>query len=165
MLEVVMARADPRETEVRRLIEELDRYQLSLYPAESNHLLDIETLAQPEMRFFSATVGGKVLGCGGIRLHEDYAEVKRVYVHPQARGLGLAKKIMAVLEAEAAAAGLTIARLETGVHQPEALGLYRALGYVDRGPFGEYPTDDPLSVFMEKRLIHNLPPRFAAEGD
>jgi len=149
---VVIARADPREPRVRVLIEELDAYQLSLYPAESNHLLDVGTLTQPQMRFFSVSVDGEVLGCGGIWLHEDYAEVKRVYVRPEARGLGLAKKIMARLEDEARAAGMKIARLETGIHQPEALGLYRALGYADRGPFGDYPTDDPMSVFMEKRL-------------
>jgi putative acetyltransferase len=152
MPDPVISRDDPTRPEVRVLIEELDRYQLSLYPPESNHLLDIETLAQPQMRFFSAAVDGEVLGCGGIWLHEDYAEVKRVYVLPRARGLGLARKIMAVLEGEARAHGLSVVRLETGTRQPEALGLYRALGYTDRGPFGEYPTDDPLSVFMEKLL-------------
>jgi putative acetyltransferase len=79
--------------------------------------------------------------------------VKRVYVSPAARGRGLAKKIMARLEDEARAAGMTIARLETGIYQPAALGLYRALGYADCGPFGDYPADDPMSVFMEKRLV------------
>jgi putative acetyltransferase len=151
--DIAIQPADPREPEVRRLVEELDRYQMALYPAESNHLLDIETLAQPQMRFFSVAVDGKIVGCGGIWLHEDYAEVKRVYVHPEARGLGLAKKIMARLEDEARSAGRTVARLETGIWQPEALGLYQALGYADRGPFGDYPTDDPLSVFMEKQLV------------
>ena len=151
-MNVVIAPADPREPRVRALIEELDAYQLSLYPAESNHLLDVGTLTQPQMRFFSAAVDGEVLGCGGIWLHANYAEVKRVYVRPVARGLGLAKKIMVRLEDEARAAGMAIARLETGIHQPEALGLYQALGYADRGPFGDYPTDDPMSVFMEKRL-------------
>jgi putative acetyltransferase len=151
-VKVVIAPADPREPRVRALIEELDAYQLSLYPAESNHLLDVGTLTQPQMRFFAAAVDGEVLGCGGIWLHADYAEVKRVYVSPKARGLGLAKKIMARLEDEARAAGMAIARLETGIYQPEALCLYRALGYADRGAFGEYPTDDPMSAFMEKRL-------------
>jgi putative acetyltransferase len=150
--DIAIQPADPREPEVQRLVEELDRYQMALYPAESNHLLDIETLAQPQMRFFSVAVDGKIVGCGGIWLHEDYAEVKRVFVHPDARGLGLARKIMARLEEEARLAGKTVARLETGVWQPEALGLYKALGYADRGPFGDYPTDDPLSVFMEKQL-------------
>jgi putative acetyltransferase len=149
---LVVARADPSAPSVRTLIEELDAYQLSLYPPESNHLLDIATLAAPQMRFFSAAAGGEALGCGGVWLHRDYAEIKRVYVRPAARGLGIARRIMAALEAEARAAGMRLARLETGVRQPEALGLYRALGYVECFAFGDYPADDPLSVFMEKRL-------------
>jgi putative acetyltransferase len=149
---VLITIADPAEVSVRVLIDELDQYMIPLYPAESNHLLDIETLRQPEMRFFSAVVGGDVMGCGGCWLHGDYAEIKRVYVSPKARGLGLAKKLMQRIEDEARASGKVIARLETGIHQPEAIGLYRALGYVDRGPFGDYPVDDPNSVFMEKVL-------------
>ena len=149
---IVIAPADPAELSVRVLIDELDAYQLSLYPAESNHLLDIETLRQAPMRFFAATAGGQVLGIGGCWLHGDYAEIKRVYVSSKARGLGLAKKLMDRIEAEARAAGKTIARLETGIHQPEAIGLYRRLGYAVRGPFGDYPVDDPNSVFMEKTL-------------
>ena len=143
--------ADPADPAVRVLIDELDAYLILLYPAASNHLLDIETLRQPQMRFFAATVGEAVLGCGGCWLHDDYAEIKRVYVSPKARGLGLARKLMQRIEDEARASGRMIARLETGIHQPEALGLYRALGYADRGPFGDY-ADDPNSVFMEKLL-------------
>jgi putative acetyltransferase len=150
-MEVVIDFADPAEPSVRILIEALDQYMIPLYPAESNHLLDIETLRKPAMRFFAAWVNGEVMGCGGCWLHSDYAEVKRVYVSPKARGLGLAKQLMERIEAEAVVSGMSIARLETGIHQPEALGLYRRLGYADRGPFGEY-GEDPNSVFMEKRL-------------
>jgi putative acetyltransferase len=147
----VIAIADPAEPSIRALIEILDGYLSGLYPAESNHLLDIEALRQPEMRFFAARAGENVLGCGGCWLHEDYAEIKRVYVSPRARGLGLAKRLMQRIEEEAVAHGRTIARLESGICQPEALGLYRKLGYSDCGPFGDYP-DDPNSVFMEKVL-------------
>ena len=143
--------ADPAEPSVRVLIEELDQYMIPLYPVESNHLLDIETLRQPEMRFFAASVDDEVVGCGGCWLHDGYAEIKRVYVSPKARGLGLAKKLMQRIEAEAVAHDKLVARLETGIHQPEALGLYRAIGYADRGPFGDY-AEDPNSVFMEKAL-------------
>lgn len=149
---VVIERADPREPSVRALIDELDAYQLSLYPAESNHLLDIETLVQPQMLFYSASVDGEALGIGGCWLHEDYAEIKRVYVSPRARGLGLAKTLMDHIEAQARAAGMTHARLETGIHQPEAIGLYRKFGYVECASFGDYPANDPNSVFMEKPL-------------
>lgn len=144
--------ADPADPPVRALVEELDAYLVPLYPAESNHLLDIAALCQPEMRFFAAFRGGEALAIGGCWLHADYAEVKRLYVTPAARGLGLAKRIMQRIEAEATACGRFIARLETGIHQPESLGLYRRLGYAGRAAFGDYPADVPNSVFMEKRL-------------
>ena len=150
--EVTITAANPAQPSVRILIDELDTYQLSLYPAESNHLLGIETLVRPQMRFFAAAVCGDVLGIGGCWLHEDYAEIKRVYVSPRARGLGLARKLMERIEDEARAHGMKLARLETGIHQPEAIGLYRKLGYVECGSFGDYPLDDPNSVFMEKIL-------------
>jgi putative acetyltransferase len=149
---VVITIADPAHPPVRAMVEELDAYLVPLYPAESNHLLDIETLRQPEMRFFAALRDEDVLAIGGCWLHGDYAEIKRIYVTPAARGLGLAKLIMQRVEDEAVACGRMIARLETGIHQPESLGLYRRLGYVDCGAFGDYPTDDPNSVFMEKVL-------------
>ncbi len=152
---VIVTIADPAHPPVRALVEELDQYLIPLYPAESNHLLDIETLRQPEMRFFAAFADEDhetALAIGGCWLHGDYAEIKRIYVTPSARGLGLAKKLMQRVEEEAALQGRMIVRLETGIHQPESLGLYRALGYVDRGAFGDYPADDPNSVFMEKRL-------------
>ena len=152
MTGVAITIADPADPSVRVLIDALDAYMIPLYPAESNHLLDIETLRQPPMRFFAASVDGEVLGCGGCWLHGDYAEIKRVYVSPAARGLGLAKTLMDRIEDEARMAGLKLARLETGIHQPEAIGLYRKLGYAERGPFGDYPPGDPNSVFMEKSL-------------
>ena len=142
----------PREASVRALIDELDAYQAVLYPAESNHGLDLDEMSQPAMRFFSITVDGEVMGCGGYWRHDDYGEVKRLYVSPKARGLGLGRKLMAHIEDAMRAEGLGLSMLETGVSQPEALGLYHALGYGFRGPFGDYPTDDPLSVFMEKHL-------------
>jgi putative acetyltransferase len=58
---------------------------------------------------------------------------------------------MAHLEHGAAEDGVSLLQLETGVRQPEALALYRGLGYVERGPFGTY-RPDPLCLFMEKRL-------------
>ena len=152
MTTVVITIADPAHPPVRAMVAELDAYLVPLYPAESNHLLDIETLRQPEMRFFAAHRGGEVVAIGGCWLHGDYAEVKRIYVTPAARGRGLAKRMMQRIEDEAMACGRLIARLETGIHQPESLGLYRRLGYVDRGAFGDYPADDPNSVFMEKVL-------------
>lgn len=74
-----------------------------------------------------------------------------MFVRPACRGQGLGQALLAFLETQAAAHGCRQLLLETGVSQPEALGLYQRAGYVRRGPFGSY-TDDPLSVFMSKPL-------------
>ncbi len=68
-----------------------------------------------------------------------------------ARGRGIARGILAALEQAARDEGVQLMQLETGVHSPEALALYRRAGYRERGPFGPY-APDPLSVFMEKSL-------------
>ena len=142
---------DPRGADYMRLLQASDDYAASLYPAESNHMLDIDTLLRPQMNFYGVLVDEVVKGCGGFWEHVDCVEIKRVFVDPSARGLGISRKLMAVLEDEARAKGFKTARLETGISQPEALGLYRSIGYVDCGPFGDYKLD-PLSVFMEKML-------------
>ena len=149
---VVIAREDPRQPEVQRLVRELDAMFEALYPAESNHLLDIETLAGEDTRFFVVRLKGEALGCGALWLHEEYGEVKRVYVRPQARGHRIGHLIMRRLEEEARMLALPLLRLETGIHQPEALGLFAAAGFAQCGAFGDYPGDDANSVFMEKRI-------------
>ena len=91
------------------------------------------------------------LGCVAMVACRDYAEVKRLYVPAQGRGRGLARALMAALEAQAKAAGKAFIRLETGDALVPAVALYRSLGYVARGPFGDYP-EHPASLFMEKAL-------------
>ena len=142
----------PRDPRARRLIDALDRLQTSLYPAESNHLDPIETLERDNVTFLAAFVGGEVVGCGAVkRISPCYGEIKRMYVEPRVRGRGVGSALMDGLESSLLDHGIDLARLETGVHQPEALTLYERRGYVRIGPFGEY-DDDPLSVFLEKRL-------------
>jgi putative acetyltransferase len=152
MESVVIAREDPRQPEVQRLVRELDAMFEALYPAESNHLLDIETLAGNDTRFFVVRLNGEVLGCGALWLRGDYGEVKRVYVRPEARGRKIGHLIMHRLEEEARMLALRLLRLETGIHQPEALGLFAAAGFTRCSAFGDYPADDANSVFMEKRI-------------
>ena len=152
MTDVTIALESPRQDDVARLIQELDAYQSALYPAGSNHLLDLPSLAAPNVRFAVARRGGEALGCGALRIDDaGYGEVKRMSGRPEARGLRLGRRILRCLEEEARREGLGCVRLETGIHQAAALTLYRAAGYVERGPFGEYEPD-PLSVFMEKTL-------------
>jgi len=144
---------DPRTPEVAAMINELDRYMIALYPAESNHLVDIEVLTRPNVRFFAAKVFDSFQGCGAIMIHGgDYAEVKRVFVSPPARGLGLGRRILEKLEQAARKEGLTVLRLETGISQPEALKMFEAFGFTRCSAFGDYPENDPYSVFMEKHI-------------
>jgi putative acetyltransferase len=150
---VVIEPVDPRLPKARKLVEELDALLISLYPMESNHLVAIDRLAEPDTRFYIAEVDGKAVGCGAIMLVDgSYAEVKRVYVAPAGRRLGLAKLLLARLEVEALNNGLRLMRLETGRYQPEALALFEATGFRLCGAFGDYPSDDPNSIFMEKAL-------------
>ena len=152
MPNISIAQESPRQDEVVRLIEELDSYLGDLYPGESNHLLDLESLVRPDIRFFVARRAGTVVGCGAMRLDpEGYGEVKRMFVHTTARGSQIGRRLLERIEDEARASGLFLLRLETGIHQPEAIALYRKQGFVERGPFGPY-SPDPLSLFMEKAL-------------
>ena len=149
---ITIACESPRQNDVIALIRQSDALMQSLYPAESNHLVDIEQLAQPHVHFFVAREEGRALGCGSFVLGTDgHAEMKRVFVDPAARGKGVARAIMQALEREAAKLGVTRMQLETGIKQPEAIALYRKFGYAERGPFGSYQPD-ALSLFMEKRL-------------
>ncbi len=72
-----------------------------------------------------------------------------MFVDPEMRGLGLGKRLLVALEEVAWSEKTSTIRLETGVKQPDAIGLYRKCGYRERGPFGRYEPD-PLSVFFEK---------------
>ena len=152
MTQITIRIESPRQADVVRLVEALDVYQSGLYPPESNHLLDLEGLAGPSVRFFVARGAGRALGCGALRIDPaGWGELKRMFVSPEARGLKLGRRLLERIEEEARREGLSCMRLETGIHQPEALGLYRSAGYVERDAFGEY-SPDPLSVFMEKSL-------------
>ncbi|HEY9101485.1 GNAT family N-acetyltransferase [Chitinimonas sp.] len=147
-------RVSPHLPEAAILVAELDAYQGALYPAESNHLLDLDALAQPEVHFYLAYAGvdsQQAVGCAALVACEGYAELKRMYVTPAARGRGHAQALLAALEQQAGTLGLSRVRLETGIRQPEAINLYRRQGYTDCPPFGDY-LPDPLSLFMQKAL-------------
>jgi putative acetyltransferase len=149
---LTIAAESPYQPEVMQLIERLDEYLIGLYPPESNHLLDIETLCQPDVRFFVARIAGEAVGCGALRLYEPGGgEIKRMFVSPRARGRRVGRALLERLEQEAVALGIRMLRLETGMHQAEAIGLYRKAGYTECEPFGDYRPDS-LSLFLEKHL-------------
>ena len=134
-----------------------DAYVAALYPAESNHLVSAQELSTaPNLLLgaFTQESPSRPIGCVGLLVagqEPGTAEIKRLFVESASRGVGVAQALMDHLEAEAAERGLLELRLETGIYQKESLGLYRGRGYVTIPPFGHY-TQDPMSVFMAKRL-------------
>ncbi|MCF8480593.1 MAG: GNAT family N-acetyltransferase [Rhodospirillum sp.] len=148
---VILTVEDPDQPEPRAFLEASDAYHGALYPAESNHLLDVESLRGPAVTVLVARVDGLALGMGALVDQGEYGEVKRLWVAPEARGMGLGQVLLEALEDRARALGLDEIKLETGISQPEALALYRAHGYGDCPPFGAY-VSDPLSLFLGKRL-------------
>jgi GNAT superfamily N-acetyltransferase len=97
--------------------------------------------APPLGRFFVACEGDRLVGCAGWRAHGDDAELKRMYTAPAARGQGLARRMLAVIEASARADGRKRLILETGDRQPEAIALYESAGYHRIPDFGFYKTE------------------------
>ena len=149
---IEIAVEDPAQPEVAPLLQASDAYMASLYPAESNHLLDVASLQKPRVTFLVARVDGQALGCAAVvDSGEGWVEVKRMFVSPAARGLKLGRRLLDEIETIAVQRGAHALRLEMGGLQPEALGLYRSAGFVEIGPFGDYRAD-PLSIFMEKSV-------------
>lgn len=148
----------PRRDDVKSLINQADQLMLAMYPPESNHLDGIDELSGPNVCFVGAYMDDELAGIGAVKILDDggvYGEIKRVFVDPQYRGQNVASSVMGYLEQHLASCGIVMARLETGARQTAAIGLYQRLGYVIRPPYGSY-VDDPLSVFMEKRLTRIL---------
>jgi putative acetyltransferase len=156
-MSLVIAREAPDQPEVVLLLEAADARAAALYPVESRHGLDLAALLEKDVRFLVARMDGQAVGCGGYEIGPDgTAELKRIFVVPEARGQAVGKRLVLALEDAAMAEGVTLMRLETGVKSDEALRLYERHGYARRGVFGDYP-DDPLSVFMEKRFTPATP--------
>lgn len=143
---------DPDCPDVQSMIAASDAYYVDLYPAESNHLESSDDLKKSNVLFVGCRIDGELVAKGAAKIMQDdgnYAEIKRVFVLDHHRGKGLSNRIMQFLETELQNRGVSLFRLETGIKQPEALSLYRKLGYTERGPYGSY-RPDPFSVFMEK---------------
>jgi GNAT superfamily N-acetyltransferase len=159
---------DPRSLDLRAvpyghadavaLIERVQSEYVARYGSPDESPVDPLMFAPPDGIFLVGYLGGApvatgawrrspVLALGGTRS----AEVKRMYVVPERRGAGHARAVLAELERTAAAASYDVLVLETGVRQPEAIGLYLASGYAEIPGFGHY-RDSPLSRCFAKRL-------------
>jgi putative acetyltransferase len=147
----------PEATEdVRALIAELEEILSAEYPPEQRHGLALDAIFTPHIRFFLARSKGVAVGCGGVALFADFAEIKRMYVRDVARGRGVAQALLARIERETRDSGLALLRLETGVRQTAALRFYQRVGFQICAAFGAYATMAPhavaTSVFLQKQL-------------
>src|SRR5688572_2008969 len=114
---VVITKERPDSDAARELITELEAVLGPLYPAESRHGFSVAKLLQEGVAFFVVRHDGLPAGCGGIQLFgSEYGELKRMYVRPAFRGLGLGKLMLEHLAAYARQHGVGCLRLETGIH-------------------------------------------------
>jgi len=146
------------------LIAALDAELSARYPepGATHFRLDPLEVARGNGSFLVARWFGRPVGCGALRRLREAAlvrelgprvgELKRMYVAPDVRGLGIGRALLAGLEAEARALGLTRLVLETGTRQAEALALYRRAGFTEVSAYGEYASSPGTSVCLAKEL-------------
>ena len=143
----------------QRLVAEVQAEYVTRYGDEDATPLDPTEFDPPHGAFFVAYRDGDPVATGAWRRRHDVeafgtrrtAEVKRMYVAPAARGLGLARRMLARLEESALAAGAEAMVLETGTAQPEAMSLYESSAYVRIESFGHYKSS-PQNRCYAKRL-------------
>ena len=148
----------------RRLISALNAELAAAYPEPgANHFrLDPSEVGPGAGAFVVATWRGTPVGCGAVRclrdadlvaqLGKNVGEVKRMYVAPSVRGTGVGRRLLERLEREARDLGLTRLVLETGTRQLAALRMYRAAGFTDIPPYGEYVASPHTSVCLSKPI-------------
>ena len=146
-------RWDPEEPPASELLAEMRVELNDVY--ESFSRLDNPALSPSELRppggaYLVGFAGDDAVAGGGLRrLTDEVAEIKRMYVRPQARSRGVARALLAALEEAAVSLGYAAVRLDTGPKQAHGLALYRSAGYVDVEPY----NDNPFACFWgEKRL-------------
>jgi RimJ/RimL family protein N-acetyltransferase len=137
----------------QQLIAALNAELQLRYPEADAHVhLDPAEVGEGRGAFVVAYDGQSAVGCGAVRrIAADTAELKRMYVVPARRGQGVGAAVIAALEDEARSLGASHLVLETGVRQPDALALYRRVGYRAIPPFGEY-VGPPISQYLGKAL-------------
>lgn len=151
--EIVVASADPAEPRAERCLvayaAELDRRFDSGFDPSQSRAVAFDEVRPPAGRFLLATRAGAAVGCVGLKLHVGWGEIKRMWVDPAARGLGLGRRLLAEVEAAAEGAGVAVVRLDTNAHLGEAIALYRTAGYVEVPPYNDEPYAD---LWFEKWL-------------
>ena len=151
---ITIAQEDPRSLDVQRLlsafVDEVKKRYDSL-PVDVG-LFDPELVAVPRSVFLVARDDGNAVGCGAlIPMDEAVVEIKRMFVAPQKRGHGIARRILDELERLAREFDYDAIRLETGVRQPESIALYGKAGFYRIPNFPPF-EDDSSAVCFEKRI-------------
>jgi ribosomal protein S18 acetylase RimI-like enzyme len=142
--QVTIRTADPRQPAARSCLlayfrELADRFEAGFDP-ELSIPAHGEEITPPAGLFLLATLYGEPVGCGALKFHPDApAEIKRMWVSPAARGLGLGRRMLTELENRAIAHGAAAVRLETNRTLAEAISLYRSSGYREVEPFNAEP--------------------------
>src|SRR4051794_41082900 len=152
---VHIAREDPTTPDARWCIEQYfaelnQRFEAGFDPSLSISA-DAHELMPPAGALLVARLRERPIGCGALKLHPGApAELKRMWVSPEARGLGLGRRLLEALEAYARGAGAEIVHLETNGSLREAIQLYRSSGYREVDPFNDEPY---AHHWFEKRLV------------
>ena len=142
--DVQLVVVDPAEDHALRCLRayyaELDRRFETGYDPDAALPLPLEEMRPPHGRFLLARRGGQPVGCGALKLHGgEPAEIKRMWVAAEARGLGLGRRLLGELERLAAEAGASAVQLETNRALPEAIAMYRTSGYDEVPAFNDEP--------------------------
>lgn len=147
-----IATETPLSDDVRALVQALNAFTYELTPAEYRHHMTVEQMAQPDTTLFVARdAGGATLGMGALRRHESVGEVKRMFVKPEARGLGVGGAILARIEDLARQEGLSRVVLETGSNFDAAKRVYERGGFQTCEPVLDYPPS-AWTAFYAKSL-------------
>ncbi len=143
------AGADARSC-VRAYFAELDRRSETGFDAAAGVSAEPHEVTPPAGLFLVAYLRGEPVGCGAVKHHPGApSEIKRMWVAESARGLGIARRLLAELEADALRSGASLARLETNRALVEAIAMYRSAGYVEVPAFNQEPF---AHHWFEKRL-------------
>ena len=139
---VAVAPEDPRSAEadacLRAYFAEIDERFETGYDLDAAEPFAVDDMVEPEGVLLLARMGERPVGCGALHFFPDgVADVKRMWVDPAARGLGLGRRMLIELETLARTRGVALLRLETNRSLIEAVGLYRSLGYEEVDPFND----------------------------
>ena len=141
---IEICRVDPRSDDARSCVRayfaELDRRSDSGFDAAAGISAEPHEVTPPAGLFLVAYLRGEPVGCGAVKHHPDApSEIKRMWVAESSRGLGIGRRLLAELEADAVRSGASMARLETNRTLVEAISMYRSSGYVEVPAFNDEP--------------------------